>query len=127
MPRPAGSAIGRLPVPLPPRIVYAGRLGARTRAGGVAMIACGRLAWIMVAALALASTGSARAAGADECRNRGQLDALYCDDNDDLVADVPTDPKRWRDPRTINFAYTPVEAATIYQGIFKPFTDFLAQ
>ena len=27
---------------------------------------------------------------ADECKNRGQLDMLYCDENHDLIADVPT-------------------------------------
>ena len=62
-----------------------------------------------------------------DCRNRGQLDALYCDDNNDLVADVPRDPKRWRDPSTLVFAYTPVEDPAVYQNIFKPFTDHLSQ
>jgi hypothetical protein len=25
-----------------------------------------------------------------ECKNRGQLDELYCDEDNDLVADVPS-------------------------------------
>jgi len=62
-----------------------------------------------------------------DCQNRGQLDVLYCDDNNDLVADVPRDPKRWRDPSTLVFAYTPVEDPAVYQNIFKPFTDHLSQ
>ncbi len=33
----------------------------------------------------------------DECKNRGQLDVLYCDENGDLVADSPKDPKKWRE------------------------------
>jgi phosphonate transport system substrate-binding protein len=70
---------------------------------------------------------SAAAAAADECRNRGQLDTLYCDDNNDLVADAPTDPKKWKDPSTLVFAYTPVEDPAVYATIFKPFTDYLAQ
>jgi phosphonate transport system substrate-binding protein len=55
---------------------------------------------------------------------------LYCDENNDLVADVPidpTDPKKLRDPSTLAFAHTPVEHPSVYQNVFKPCTDFLAQ
>jgi phosphonate transport system substrate-binding protein len=64
-------------------------------------------------------------AQADDCKNRGQLDALYCDENGDLVADTPKDQRKWRDPSTLVFAYTPVEDPAVYQNIFKPFTDHL--
>ena len=74
----------------------------------------------------VAETGDAAAQQAD-CKNRGQLDVLYCDENNDLVADAPTDAKKWRDPSTLVFAYTPVEDPAVYQNIFKPFTDHLAQ
>lgn len=37
--------------------------------------------------LALLATG---VAAQDNCANRGQLDTLYCDVNNDLVADVPS-------------------------------------
>ena len=83
------------------------------RAGVSAM-----MAWIVA---------SGATAAAQECKNRGQLDTLYCDENGDLVADVPTDPKKLRDPSTLVFAYTPVEDPAVYQNVFKPFTDFLAQ
>ncbi|MGE3145913.1 MAG: phosphate/phosphite/phosphonate ABC transporter substrate-binding protein [Pseudorhodoplanes sp.] len=63
----------------------------------------------------------------DSCSNRGQLDTLYCDKNKDLVADAPKDAKNWKDPSTLVFAYTPVEDPAVYQNIFKPFTDYLAQ
>src|SRR5262245_45975202 len=63
----------------------------------------------------------------DACTNRGQLDTLYCDDNNDLVADAPKDQKKWRDPSVLVFAYTPVEDPAVYQNIFKPFTDYLGQ
>ena len=66
-------------------------------------------------------------AAAQECRNRGQLDTLYCDDNNDLVADAPTDPRKWKDPATLVFAYTPVEDPAVYQHVFRPFTDYLGQ
>jgi len=66
-------------------------------------------------------------ASAQECRNHGQLDALYCDNDNDLVADTPTDPRRQKDPATLVFAYTPVEDPAVYQNVFRPFTDHLAQ
>jgi len=66
-------------------------------------------------------------ARADDCKNRGQLDTLYCDENNDLVADSPKDPAKWKDPSTLVFAYTPVEDPAVYANIFKPFTDYLAQ
>ena len=61
----------------------------------------------------------------DACKNRGQLDTNYCDENKDLVADAPKDPKNWKDPSTLVFAYTPVEDSAVYANIFKPFTDYL--
>src|SRR6201993_1631971 len=85
--------------------------------------------WLAGAAL-LALTAPMLATGpaaAQDCRNRGQLDALYCDENNDLVADAPSDPKKRRDPSTLVFAYTPVEDPAVYQNVFKPFTEYLAQ
>lgn len=83
--------------------------------------------WLALAALiAVGSAGSASAQG-DDCKHRGQLDLLYCDENNDLVADPPKDPKKWRDPSTLVFAYTPVEDPAVYQNIFRPFTDYLSQ
>ncbi len=67
----------------------------------------------------------AQAQTADQCSYRGQLDTQYCDENKDLVADTPKDPKKWRDPSTLVWAYTPVEDPAIYANVFKPFTDFL--
>jgi len=69
----------------------------------------------------------APSATAQECKNRGQLDTLYCDENNDLVADTPSDPRRLRDPATLVFAYTPVEDPAVYQNVFRPFTDYLGQ
>ena len=64
---------------------------------------------------------------ADACKNRGELDAMYCDANKDMVADVPADPKKWKNPSTIVFTYTPVEDPAVYENIFKPFTTHLAK
>jgi phosphonate transport system substrate-binding protein len=84
------------------------------------------LGTVFTGALLLFVTGPAFAQ-TDDCKNRGQLDLLYCDDNNDLVADAPKDQKKWKDPATLVFAYTPVEDPAVYQNVFKPFTDYLAQ
>jgi len=90
-----------------------------------------RSEWRLHAAALGAVLGALAAAPAlaqgDTCKHRGQLDTLYCDEDGDLVADAPTDPKKWRDPGTLVFAYTPVEDPAVYQNAFKPFTDYLAQ
>ena len=61
----------------------------------------------------------------EACSHRGQLDTNYCDANNDLVADAPTDPKRWKDPSALVWAYTPVEDPAVYANVFKPLTDHL--
>ena len=60
------------------------------------------------------------------CKNRGDLDLNYCDENGDLVADLPKDQKKWKDPSTLVWAYTPVEDPAVYEKIFAPFTTHLA-
>ena len=84
---------------------------------------------LFLAALCLGASAlpSFSALAADACKNRGELDPQYCDDNKDLVADVPTDPKKWKNPSTLVFTYTPVEDPAVYESIFKPFTTYLAQ
>ncbi len=76
-------------------------------------------------ALAIFTTSAAGYAQTDDCKNRGQLDTQYCDENKDLVADTPKDPKRWKNPGTLVFTYTPVEDAAVYETAFKPFLDYL--
>ena len=81
--------------------------------------------WIRAAALAAAFLPFA--AAAQECKSRGDLDPMYCDDNGDLVADTPRDAKKLKTPNTLVFTYTPVEDPAVYEKVFKPFTDYLAQ
>ncbi len=76
--------------------------------------------------LAAFAFGAAEA-NAQACKNRGDLDALYCDENKDLVADVPADKKKLKNPSTLVFAYTPVEDPAVYENIFKPFTEYLTK
>jgi phosphonate transport system substrate-binding protein len=66
-------------------------------------------------------------ATAQECKNHGDLDPMYCDEDGNLVADTPKDPKKLKNPNTLVFTYTPVEDPAVYEKIFKPFTDYLAQ
>ncbi|MDP2240005.1 MAG: phosphate/phosphite/phosphonate ABC transporter substrate-binding protein [Burkholderiales bacterium] len=63
----------------------------------------------------------------DDCKNRGQLDTMYCDENKDLVADTPKDSKKWKNPNTLVFTYTPVEDPAVYENAFKPFLDHLGK
>ena len=69
--------------------------------------------------------GAAAQAQAQACTNRGDLDAQYCDDNKDLVAEPPRDPSKLKNPSTLVFTYTPVEDPAVYENIFKPFTNHL--
>ncbi|AHV92877.1 phosphate/phosphite/phosphonate ABC transporter substrate-binding protein [Bordetella holmesii] len=73
------------------------------------------------------AAGSHTAFAADTCSNRGDLDVMYCDANKDLVADTPTEASKLKTPSTLVFTYTPVEDPAVYEDIFKPFTNHLAQ
>jgi len=88
---------------------------------GFTHLVCVVCAWVLMTASA------AGYAQADDCKNRGQLDSMYCDENKDLVADTPKDPKRWKNPGTLVFTYTPVEDAAVYETAFKPFLDYLGK
>jgi len=75
----------------------------------------------------LAIVTSASATAQDACKNRGELDPLYCDEDRDMVADPPKDPKKLKNPGTLVFAYTPIEDPAVYQNLLKPFQEHLAQ
>jgi len=75
----------------------------------------------------LVSVGAATVWAEEACKNRGTLDVLYCDEDNDLVADPPKDPAKWRDPSTLVFTYTPVEDPAVYRDAFKPFQDYLSE
>jgi len=75
---------------------------------------------VMLFALTLLAA-AAVAAAADPCAHRGKLDALYCDENRDLVADPPRDPKKLANPEPLIFAYAPVEDPAVYEGAWSDF------
>lgn len=64
-------------------------------------------------------------ANAAECTDNGDLAAGYCDKNNDLVADTPTDPSQLVNPDTLVFAYTPVTDPSIYASIWEPFIQHM--
>ncbi|MFW8635305.1 phosphate/phosphite/phosphonate ABC transporter substrate-binding protein [Cribrihabitans pelagius] len=80
-----------------------------------------------VAALGILSAAAVSASAAEDCAERGALDALYCDANGDLVADTPTDPAKLNNPDTLVFAYTPVEDPAVYADIWQPFIAHLEE
>lgn len=55
-----------------------------------------------------------------------QLSPRYNDADADLVADLPSDPERWRDPRILIFAYTPVEDPALYSRVWDEFIAYLS-
>ena len=85
----------------------------------------GRTARSLPVMLALLFTAGDVAA--QECKSRGELDAMYCDENKDLVADTPKDPKKLKTPSTVVFTYTPVEDPAVYEKVFAPFTEYLGK
>ena len=72
-------------------------------------------------ALVVVSVGLA----ADTCGHRGKLDALYCDENRDLVADPPKDPSKLVSPDPLIFTYAPVEDPAVYEGAWSDFLKHL--
>jgi phosphonate transport system substrate-binding protein len=75
---------------------------------------------LAIAAL-LACVGFSTPARAQEDCPRGALDKAYCDRNGDLVADLPTDPKKIVNPSILIFSYTPVEDPAVYQKVWDGF------
>ncbi len=71
-------------------------------------------------------TFTVRSAPAAECP-RGTLDTRYCDQDGDMVADLPLDEKAWVNPSTIIFSYTPVEDPAIYAKVWDGFIQHMAK
>jgi len=81
----------------------------------------------IILAAAVIALSLVPAAAQDNCPNRGQLDTLYCDADNDLVADTPTDTAKLKDPGTLIFAYSAVEAPQVYMKAFQPLMDALTK
>ena len=86
-----------------------------------------RLLPVLLAGLLAVGLWSSRADAVGRCANRGDLDAMYCDDDEDLVADLPEDRTKWQNPGVLFFSYTPAEDPSVYVNMFKPFLAHLEQ
>jgi predicted lipid carrier protein YhbT len=56
-----------------------------------------------IAGVGLAMLLAAGAHAQDACKQRGELDTPFCDEDGDLLADMPRDPKRHKNPDTLFF------------------------
>ena len=63
----------------------------------------------------------------DACKHRGELDTPFCDEDGDLLADTPTDPRKLKDPDTIFFTNSPLDDIGVFKKLMQPFVDHLAQ
>ena len=61
------------------------------------------------------------------CKQRGDLDQRYCDEDGDLLADTPKDPKLLQNPATLVFSYTPVEDPAVYENVFADLLTHLGK
>lgn len=77
--------------------------------------------------LVVAACAFTTSAMAQDCTNRGYLDARYCDEDGDGLADPPTDPAQLADPDTLIFSYTPVEDPAVYEDTFQDLLDHIAE
>ena len=63
----------------------------------------------------------------DACKSRGELDTPFCDENGDLLADTPRDPRRIKDPETLFFTNSPLDDPAVFNKLMAPFVEHLAQ
>jgi phosphonate transport system substrate-binding protein len=61
----------------------------------------------------------------NSCNNRGELDTLFCDDNNDMVADAPVSNKVIKPTRLV-IAFGAVEDPSVYQ-MYNPFIEYLSK
>ena len=59
------------------------------------------------------------------CAHRGKLDALYCDENRDGIADPPKDAAKLVSPDPLIFTYAPVEEPAVYEAAWSDFMKHL--
>ncbi len=59
------------------------------------------------------------------CKNRGDLDTIFCDEDGDLLADTPKSADKWLDPATLVFSYTAVEDPSVYENVFSELMEHI--
>lgn len=75
--------------------------------------------------LAVAVLAAGGFAVAQSCSHRGDLDAMYCDEDRDFVADPPKDPSKLISPDPLIFTYVPVEDPAVYETAWSDFVKHL--
>lgn len=63
----------------------------------------------------------------DGCSHRGELDTPYCDADGDLLADMPREPKRQKNPDPLFFTNSPLEDPAVFKELMRPFVEHLAR
>ena len=82
---------------------------------------------IRLLALAAALSFTANAIAQDAaCKNLGELDTPYCDEDGDLLADTPRDAKRQKNPDPLFFTNAPLDDAAVFKKLMEPYVDHLA-
>lgn len=87
-----------------------------------------RLTTLAVASslLFLLSSFALAYAQTEACPSRGDLDTIYCDRNNDMTADAPTDPKRLKNPKSLTLTYSPQEDPATYEKMWAPYVTNMA-
>ncbi len=67
----------------------------------------------------------APAVSTGECPRPPEMDARFCDEDGDLVADPPKNPAEFVNPDTLIFSYTPVEDPAVYREAWADFLTHL--
>jgi len=62
---------------------------------------------------------------ADTCKSRGDLDTIFCDANGDMTADLPADPKRWKNPQSLLLTYSPQEDPATDEKMWAPYVSHM--
>ncbi len=75
--------------------------------------------------LLFALLGTAASVSAQECTHRGDLDMLFCDENRDMTADAPVNPKKLKNPAALMLSYSPQEDSVVYEKLWTPYVDHL--
>lgn len=64
---------------------------------------------------------------ADTCKHRGELDTIYCDEDQSLTADAPKDVAKLKNPKSILLSYSPQEDTATYEKMWSPYVTFMTR
>lgn len=88
------------------------------------MLSITRLTTVLMVAGSLLA-GFSGFAHAQECKSRGDLDTLFCDEDGNMTADAPKDAKRLKNPKSLLLTYSPQEDPATYEKMWAPYVDHM--